>query len=197
MRRVLMIALVLSLGYAPEAFAAAGKGAFELGIDVLDVFYSSLDDKSCTSYDWQYGVCWEGFDSYWLVRVPASAFRVGYFVTDRVSLETAVQLEYNSAIRDEPNTSGGVALGGQYHFPVGASRQTLLYLGVNGSWSQAMDMPQFSVAGEVGSKVPVAGRLALRVAAGVERAFETGKLTGQTAFGLTVGFSFFAGGPAG
>jgi len=161
--------------------ATAQEGTMEFGIDA-NIGYILTDDVN-------------GFnvDDVFAVTVPVMGFRFGYFVTDQLSIEPAVALEFFSSDGDS-FLDLGVGAGVLYHFspdpaktrPFVSFSPTIRF--VDGGGSSAS---QFGLVGQVGVKTPLNGPLAAKLAVGVKRDFENDDFFGATTIFGTVGLSFF------
>lgn len=166
------------LGFLAVALTASAAGAqrasrpIELGID---------------------GGITVGFDNpnITLVAIPVQAFRVGFFMTDRVSIEP--RFGFNSI-------SGGgfsartyvVELGALFH-PGGYRTGSGIYVrpfgGLIGTGGDIGSESDGYLGAGVGVKLPfAAGRLATRLEANFSHVFDTG---GSNQLGILFGLSFF------
>jgi len=169
------LAVLGCLALALTASAASAQRAgrlVEFGIDGGITF--GLDDPNLT-----------------LVSLPVQAFRVGFFMSDRLSIEP--RLSFNSI-------SGGGASIQTYAFEVGAlfhpggyRTGRGMYIrpfgGIVGFNSDPVDDSDGFLGAGVGVRLPFADRrLATRLEANLSHVFDTG---GSTALGLLFGLSFF------
>ncbi len=132
-------------------------------------------------------------DNITVVQVPIQRFRVGFFVSDAVSIEPSVGLTYLS-VSDQSLTELGAGLAFVYHFTSDASRPRV-YLGAGGTldlidFGDASDT-QFGAGALFGVKLPAGNQFAVRLEAQYVRAFESDDRLGASNIGAFVGFSFF------
>jgi hypothetical protein len=176
MKRIVVlgtIALALSATAANAQRTRSSGGPVELGIDGGVQF--GLDDPNLT-----------------VVQLPIQAFRLGYFLSDKLELEPRLNL--NSI------HGGGFSLT-TYQFELGVLfipkgdrvgkglyvRPLLGVIGASGEGSS--DNTAYGGAG-VGLKIPFADRrLAFRTEANYSHGFSSG---GSNAIGLTAGLSWFS-----
>lgn len=128
------------------------------------------------------------------ISIPVQDLRVGFFVSDRLSLEPRVALNYLKVEDSDALTSITAALGALVHFNPDRDRSQF-YLRPFGGLA-FVDFgddseTQFSLGGGLGVKLPMAERFAARLEGAFAHAFETDALAGSDAVSLTVGFSFF------
>jgi hypothetical protein len=185
-----LVATVLTL--LPTARLVAQQGAIELGIDsemsyhILrgsgnDVFQMSLPLASSD-----------------LPRAH-NAFRVGFFASDRVSIEPSVSLGYYNPENKGYRWNLGLATVLQYHLVADPARLRP-YVGLGANVSVFYENPgagtgvtssQFGVSGEFGLKIPLQDRLGLRLAGGVGQFFRSKTFVNQTSVFGTLGVSYF------
>jgi len=127
------------------------------------------------------------------LQFPLQRMRVGFFVSDAVSIEHALGLSY-LVVGEESLTEFTAALAGLYHFSVDPARPRL-YVGPNGKLSffslGSISDAQFSIGALFGVKLPVVTRLAVRIEAAYMYAFESESRLAAHDLSATVGFSFF------
>jgi hypothetical protein len=177
--RYLSLVLAAMLFVANQAF---GQGRpIELGLDAG--FQVSLTDAV------------DGFetDNVTAIQFPAQRFRIGFFVSDAVSIEPSVGFTYLS-VSGESLTELGAGLAFVYHFTSDVSRPRV-YLGAGGSLDlidigDASDA-QFGAGALFGVKLPAGDQFAVRLEAQYVRAFESDDRLGSNIIGALVGFSFF------
>lgn len=171
-KRSAILGLLALLLTASAADAQKGSRRLELGID--GGITVGFDDPNVT-----------------IVSLPVQAFRVGFFMSDRVSLEP--RFNFNSI------SGGGISvrtyalqLGALFH-PGGYRTGSGLYIrpfaGVQGIGGDlGSDSDPFIGAG-IGLKIPFAERrFATRLEGNLGHAFNTG---GSTSLGILFGLSFF------
>ena len=181
----------LRFGLALFAAAAIGlpsqldaqSGSVEIGFDTG----LSLTMPSDTDF--------RDYDNVTSIDVPRQSIRVGFFVSDQLSIEPAVGFSWLDA-GGESLTQ--LALAGRvlYHFSPDPTRPRF-YLG-GGAGLNLIDLAeqqetQFGVGGGLGVKLPVADRMAIRLEGSFGRYFETDLLPATSVIGAVVGFSFFTG----
>lgn len=162
--------LALAMTASP-ADAQRASRPVELGIDGGITF--GLDDPNAT-----------------LVNLPVQAFRVGFFVNDRVSIEPRFNFTSFSG-GGVSAQSYAVELGALFH--PGGYRGRGLYIrpfgGILGFNSDAGDDSDAYLGAGVGFRFPFADRrLATRVEGNLSHLFDDG---GSTALGILFGLSFF------
>jgi len=135
------------------------------------------------------------YDNVTSINVPQQSIRVGFFVSDQLSVEPAVGFSWLDA-GGESLTQ--LALAGRvlYHFSPDPTRPRF-YLG-GGAGFTLIDVAddqetQFGVGGGLGVKLPIADRMAIRLEGSFSRYFETDQLPATSVIGVVVGFSFFTG----
>ncbi len=132
-------------------------------------------------------------DDVFAITIPVTAFRFGYFVSDQISVEPAIAVEFFSSDGDS-FTDLGLGVGLLYHFSADAAKTrpfvrfspTIRF--VDGGDNSAS---QFGLVGQAGIKAPLKGPLAARIAVGVKRDFENDDFFGATTIFGTFGLSFF------
>jgi hypothetical protein len=176
----------LRFGLALFAAAAIGlpsqldaqSGSVEIGFDTGLSLTMVSDADNVTSID-----------------VPQQSIRVGFFVSDQLSIEPAVGFSW---LHTGGESATQLALAGRvlYHFSPDPTRPRF-YLG-GGAGFNLIDVgdqqeTQFGVGGGLGVKLPVADRMAIRLEGSFSRFFETDLLPAASVIGAVVGFSFFTG----
>lgn len=169
------LALVVAAAFAPIASA---QRPIELGIDALSLGVTVAGGTSVTS-----------------LSVPTGVFRVGFFASERVSIEPNLGVTYIKVEDQDAVTLLNFALGLLYHFtPPGQRSQVYIrpLLGISfldpGLGDSAT---QFSAGGGLGVKVPLVGRLAARLEAQYTHRFENADFAGSNSIVGLFGFSFF------
>ena len=166
------LTLVLEL-LVPGAASAREKGTVELG---MDGFIGIRDYSN---------------DHAFIVSVPISSVRAGYYVSERNVLEPSLGFNFIS-IGDESltelNFDLGLLLGMEDvgrttpYFRVGGG---ILLLNGDGSSDT-----QLSAGIAAGIRIPTGDRMAVRLQGGVDHNFE-GDIPESNDFGVKAGFSFF------
>lgn len=183
--------MIVAVGIAvPQLLAAqraAPKRPIELGIDAALV-YESSDNVKQTS-----------------LTLPISRFRVGFFLSDAISLEPSLSLQYSHAKFENPvtgaeRTSSGTAydveVGLPYHFATDRTRSQPFirpFFGIRGFNGDNESATQAVFGGAIGVKVPASTRLATRFEFGFAHLGEDEPVfqSSNRIFG-SFGLSFFA-----
>jgi hypothetical protein len=176
----------------PAKRLAAQQGAVELGID-SEMAYHIL--KGSGNDVFQISLPLSSGD---LPRAH-NAFRVGFFASDRVSIEPSLSFGYLNPERTGYRWNLGLATVLQYHLVADPSRlRPYLGLGANVSVfheypgaGTGMTSSQFGVSGEFGLKIPLQDRLGLRLAGGVGQFFRSKTFVNRTSLFGTLGISYF------
>ena len=169
----LLVGFLLIL--ASDSTAAAQAGAREIGVDARASYFNPDEDF---------------IDGAFRLQVPVGLVRMGFMLSDRVSLEPAValliassdgetgsqlDLMINLLAHNRPLTEGPVYFGGG----VGITR-------FSGGGDAAS---AFSLAARAGIKPNISDVLLGRLGAFVERQFENDNFSGMTEFGAEFGIS--------
>ena len=129
-----------------------------------------------------------------VIGVPVQDFRAGFYLSDRVSIEPRLALNYLDDDGGDAILAGTVQLGPVIHFTPDR-RHALAYLRPYGGLTflkiGGESDAQLTVGGAVGVKLPVGERLAARIEGSLTHGFETSNAAGGNALGLTVGLSFY------
>lgn len=158
----------------------------ELGMDAA-LSYESRDNLKVTA-----------------LTLPVTRFRVGFFLSDALSLEPAVAFRYTRVTIENPitgddrtdsGTSYALSLGLLYHFRQDrAQSQPYLrpFVGFNGFSGDGNSGSQISLGGAFGMKIPLADRFGSRIEVGYTHRLEN-EPDFQSANELFLGFglSFF------
>jgi hypothetical protein len=187
MSRLPLAAAMLALAPLFTASSAGAQGTqplpIELGIDGGVAI--SLDDPNTTA-----------------VSLPVQQFRVGFFVSPRVSLEPAVSFNYVNIEDFGSATDLSLDLGLLLHLSPDRTRSQMYlrpFAGINRVSAEADDelgggddsATQLSAGGGLGVKMPFAGgRLAGRLEAVFAHGFENDDFASRNQAGLAVGLSF-------
>lgn len=154
--------------------SAQGRGV-ELGVDAgLTVL--SADGQSITSID-----------------IPVQAFRAGFFLSDKVSLEPNGAISYQK-VEDFSLTTYGLGVGLLYHLTTDRTKPQVFLrplVGYSGVSSEGDSNGSAVVGFGAGAKVPRGDRMAIRFGAEYQRRFEDGDIPALNGFGATVGISFY------
>lgn len=168
------IAVVLCSTAATVATASAQSRGVELGID--GGFSYKVNDPTVFQID-----------------IPISRFRVGFMVSDHVSVEPAIEFDMIKVEGEDAVTALGAQLGLLYHFSADATTSQAFFHPFAGiSWVDfgAGSASQFHAGGGLGVKLPVASQLAVRLEAGFQYAFESDDFDKATSIFALIGFSF-------
>ena len=168
-----LAALAVLLPAIPSPGSAQGRPV-ELGIDAGGTFDLAADAVA--------------------IGIPVQDFRAGFFISDAVSVEPRLALNYLDGNGGSSIVALSAQLGPVIHLAPHRGR-TQGYVrpfgGLNflkvGNDSDA----QLAVGGAIGVKIPVAERLATRVEGSFTHGFETGNVSGGNALGLSVGLSLY------
>ncbi len=171
-KRSAILGLLALLLTASAADAQKGSRRLELGID--GGISVGFDDPTIT-----------------VVSLPLQAFRVGFFMSDRVSLEP--RFNFNSISGGGSSFSTyAFELGALFHpggYRTGSGLYVRPFAGVEGIGGDLGSESDPFVGAGVGLKIPFADRrLATRLEANIGHAFTTG---GSTRLGILFGLSFF------
>jgi hypothetical protein len=127
------------------------------------------------------------------VAIPAGVFRIGFFVSNDLSIEPRVAINSVSGGGSTFTTYRG-ELGLLYHFLPGERIGSGVYLrpfagfmGQSGSGSDT----QADLGIGLGTKIPFTDRLATRLEANYLHTFSSGSSTGGNQIGASIGLSFF------
>jgi hypothetical protein len=129
-----------------------------------------------------------------VVGVPVQDFRAGFYVSDRVSIEPRLALNYLDDDASEALIAAAVQLGPVLHLaPERGRAQPYLrpYGGLNFLKISGQSDTQLTVGGALGVKIPIGERLATRIEGSFTHGFESDRAGGGNALGLTLGLSFY------
>lgn len=190
MRTILtLIAPALAVCILP-APVRSQQGAIELGVDaeLAYLFIDGVDDHLLQ-------VALPVGNSGISVPRTQGGFRIGYFLSDVVSVEPGVSL---GVLSSENSTFTQLGLSTAIILHESAEASPRKFAGVGGGWNledgESDSTHQFSLFGTLGMKIAAAERLSLRLAAGAARFFENDRNVGRTAIFGTLGLSFQVGG---
>lgn len=173
--RILKLAATVAVMGVLVSSSAMAQRPIELGIDAGVEF--GLDDPSTT-----------------VISLPIQSFRVGFFLSDRASLEPNLTWNWLKFEGEDAVYTLGAGLGLLYHFTTDTDRAQL-YVRPNVEMARVggggESLSQFQAGIGIGAKLPASNRLALRLEASLGRAFENDDLPSSTNLGLLVGLSFF------
>jgi hypothetical protein len=172
MRKLTAVAAALAL--VSSIASAQDPRPLELGIDAGIAF--GLEDPNVT-----------------VVAIPLQSFRIGFVMTDQVSIEPMFSL---NSIRVEGDnfTTYSAALGLLYHFGIFRSGPYVRpFFGVTGfSGDDIEGVSQLFLGAGLGLKIPVIdNRLAWRLEANFAHVFDDDEVEGGSQIGLRAGLSFF------
>ncbi len=175
-----MLSLLALSSVLTSSFPAAvlGQGRpVELGIDAgLSVTLTEGVDATITQ-----------------VAIPASRFRVGFFVSDIVEIEPSLAFALLS-VNGETATAVGFQLGLAFHSTAKRDRPRMFFQvggGLDYVNVEDFDDVQFGVGAGVGGKIPAGDRFAVRIEANYLRGFESDNRFAANIIQALVGFSFF------
>lgn len=132
-------------------------------------------------------------DSYTRFAIPLEFFRVGFFVSDRVSIEPSMRLMWAKGEGGDGTTSYDINTGLLIHTrKVRSAPQLFLkplvgFTGYNSEESRSQ--PYFGLGG--GLKVHGTNRMAFRTGLEYQRALRSGPLPEQDRINLLIGLSYF------
>ena len=192
--RLTNVALTAAVIVIPQLLGAQGAGPrrpIELGVDAA-LAYESSDPVDGVSFN-----------------VPVPRLRVGFFLSDAVSLEPSLSFNYsratfNNPITGEDNTFSSTGyefdFGLLYHFSTDRTQKQVYIrplIGLNG-FSSSDDDDNDNSASQVvfgaglGVKLPATNRLATRLEAGfTHRSEDEPRLPSSNRIYASVGLSFF------
>lgn len=182
MLRIHVAAAALALLAAAPALAQSPRPV-ELGMDAL--LAVTLDDPRITT-----------------LTLPVGVVRAGFFASDRVSIEPALNLDYTGVEDQGSSTALALDVGLLLHFsPDRTRRQGYLrpYVGVthisvdydaSGQVGDA-SFTQYGAGAGLGMKLPVRDRLAVRLEGTFDHTFSADDVDARSALGVTFGLSFF------
>jgi hypothetical protein len=171
---------------------AAQQGAVELGID-SEMAYHIIKGDGNDVFEMSLP-----FATSELPRAH-NGFRVGYFASDRVSIEPSLGFSYVNPQRTGYSWNLGLATAIHYHL-VADPRRVRPYLGAGVNMTVFHDYPgagtgvttsQFGVSAEFGFKIPIQDRLGIRLAGGVGQFFRSADYESRTSIIGILGFSYF------
>lgn len=127
------------------------------------------------------------------VAIPEARFRVGFFVSNNLSIEPRVGVTSTSGGGSTYTTYNG-EVGLLYHFMKGERTGAGVYVrpfaGFNGVSGGGSDT-QTDIGVGLGTKIPFADRLATRLEVNYLHGFSSGNNSGGNAIGASVGLSYF------
>ena len=147
----------------------------ELGID--GGFQFELNDPKTTSF-----------------HLPTGLFRVGFFASDRISVEPSVAFNWVKVSGDDAATTLQARLGLLYHFGTDAARSRVFVepiAGITYVNFGSGSASQFQLGGGIGVKLPSPNRLGLRLQALYAHGFETDDFSKTDVIAFLFGISFY------
>lgn len=174
--------LLLSLGILLYPLSASAQSKpIEVGFDATYARYSVEGSNA-------------GPNDVAIVSIPSQGFRVGFFLSNLISLETNLSHEFTS-FDGEDASDFSFQAGLQYHLAPPVQRTTF-YLGAAGAINivdnSDQSDTQFGISGEAGFKLHVSDRVGFRLAGQFLRAFESEAYPAFNGIGASAGVSFFA-----
>lgn len=174
MKRLSTLLLLLGL---PAALHAQDGRPIELGLDAgVSVMIPDGGGDNVTS-----------------AGIPASRFRVGFFVSDIVALEPTLGFALVSS-GGETVTAAEFIFAGLFHFTADPSRPRAYFRAGGGlSFVDVFDEndTQFGALGGIGVKLPAGDQFAVRIEGNFGRTFASSDRTAASTIQILVGFSFF------
>ncbi|MBL0938992.1 MAG: hypothetical protein IBJ03_08860 [Gemmatimonadaceae bacterium] len=132
-------------------------------------------------------------DSFTRLAIPLEFFRVGFFVSDRVSIEPSMRLTWGKFGDGDGTTSYDINTGLLIHTRKVRNAPQLFFkplVGFTGyNANESRSQPYFGLGG--GLKVHGNNRMAFRTGLEYQRALESGPLPDQDRFHLLIGLSYF------
>lgn len=192
--RFTMFALIAGLALPRAVIAQDGQRPIELGIDAA-VVRQSADNRTNTSF-----------------QLPVGRFRVGFPISDAISLEPSIALSYGRSTFENPATGEDITSSGTayeldfgllYHFRTDRTRAQPYvrpFLGIHGFSSEAdggfeSSSNQFALGAALGFKIPASSRLGTRLEIGFSHETEDdsddGGAPSTNSIFFAVGLSFF------
>jgi hypothetical protein len=166
-----LVALVLLAG---ASGTAAAQGGIELGTDAALSF--DFSDPSAVTFD-----------------LPVPSVRAGFMVTERISVEPGLGLNYSKFEDQDAFLLLNIDLGALYHFNADVQRGLYVrpVIGMEFVDVGAESASRFSAGAGLGTKIPVAERVVTRLEASYRHAFENDDAAGADLLGLRIGLSLF------
>jgi hypothetical protein len=187
MRCVRVIPILTALVVASAGSAVAQKGVTELGVDMAVAYETESEIFS---------IMLPGGGTTENLYGPQGAFRLGFFLSDAVSLEPATSLSLLSG-DGETIWSWAFATKLLYHFTADPS-VTRVYLAFGGTFTLfdfgEESNTQFGASLDLGAKLPISDRVGGRIAASYTRAFENDDFNTRNILAAIFGISVFLGG---
>jgi hypothetical protein len=185
--RVTVVAIAGSiLPFTLAAQRGPARRPIELGIDAA-LIHESSDNITATR-----------------IELPVSRFRVGFFLSDAVSFEPSLSLQYARVTIENPltgrdNTSSGTSydmdFGLLYHFSTQRTQtQTFVrpFVGIRGFSGEGEHGSQATFGAALGFKQPLSNRLAARFEVGfAHRAEDEPTFPSTNVLFFALGLSFF------
>jgi len=128
------------------------------------------------------------------IGLPMASLRVGFFASDQVSIEPAVNFSYLKVQDYDAVYTLGAELGALYHFSKDAAKSRVFLhplagITVVGGGGESED--QFHAGLGFGVKAPILTRLAFRLEAQYNHGFSTSTVSASEQIALLFGLSFF------
>ncbi len=188
--RSVLVALVLASLFSPPACASGRAGSVELGLDGRAALLI-WDENIYFPYGYQgYSV---DRDNTFVIDLPVSSVRAGFYATDVLELEPNIDFSFSSQ-GGHSSHSVQFGLDGLYNF-TGAGSDPAPFVSLGGGLHSmggaSVARTQWHVNGGLGFRVPVGDRSALRFQIIAARNFENRYYLGYWDVGLGFGYSFF------
>ena len=169
--------------------AMAQQGITELGVDMAAAYETESEIFS---------IALPGGGTVETILGPQGAVRLGFFLSDAVSLEPATSL---SLLSGDGETTFAWAFGTKllYHFSVDPSKARF-YTAVGGTFTlidlgEFVDSrTQFGASFDLGAKLPISDSVGGRIAASYTRGFGTDSFSSRNILAAIFGISVFLGG---
>lgn len=165
------VALVLLASASGRAVAQEG---IELGTDAALSF--DFSDPSAVTFE-----------------LPVQSVRAGFLVTERISVEPGLGLNYFKFEGEDAFLTLNLNLGALYHFGSEVRRGLYLRPALGLEFVDVGDesASRFSAGVGLGTKIPVADQVVTRLEASYRHAFENDDAAGADLLGLSIGLSLF------
>jgi hypothetical protein len=128
------------------------------------------------------------------IGIPAQSLRVGFYISDKTSIEPSLSLNVLSG-NGQSLTTYNVDVGMLWHFAsrhgIGSGMYVRPFLGLTGFNGLGESDTQADMGTGFGIKIPFANRLATRGEINFTHFFESGGASSANELGVLVGFSFF------
>lgn len=132
--------------------------------------------------------------NYTIIGIPAQSLRMGFYISDNMSIEPAISLNVVSGSGSTITTYSG-SLGVLRHFVsnrgIGSGIYVRPFVGFSGVSGLGTSDAQANIGFGFGSKIPFANRLATRLETNFQHIFASGENDDGNVLGVSIGVSFF------